>query len=143
MTQMYRAGARRYFDSLAINSYAEESGRAARGCSDRSGELMNRHGDRRGQLWITEIGWGDHGPKHRLIVGAAGQARADHAGVRRDQEAAASAAAERSRLLQLAGRAPYPPQYRDMWGLHTGLLDINGGFKPAFYAFKNGVARLR
>ena len=67
--------------------------------------LMNRHGDRRGRLWITEFGWGDHGPQHRFIVGAAGQARRITQAFERDQEAAASAAAERSRLLQLAGRA--------------------------------------
>jgi hypothetical protein len=38
---------------------------------------------------------------------------------------------------------PYPPQYKDMWGLHTGLLDINGGLKPAYHAFKKAVAPLR
>jgi hypothetical protein len=30
-----------------------------------------------------------------------------------------------------------------MWGLHTGLLDINGTPKPAFSAFKRAVRRLR
>ena len=64
----------RYFDSLAINSYARNQGEL-RGLLRSVRRLMNRHGDRRGQLWITEIGWGDRGPKHRLIVGAPAQAR--------------------------------------------------------------------
>ena len=52
----------------------QESGRAA-GAAQIDSRLMNRHGDRRGRLWITEFGWGDRGPKHRLIVGAPAQAR--------------------------------------------------------------------
>ena len=69
LAQMYRAGGRQYFDSLAINSYARNQGEL-RGLLRSVRRLMNRHGDRRGRLWITEIGWGDRGPKHRLIVGA-------------------------------------------------------------------------
>jgi hypothetical protein len=38
---------------------------------------------------------------------------------------------------------PYPPLYKDMWGLHTGLLDVNGNPKPAFGAFCQAVAALR
>jgi polysaccharide biosynthesis protein PslG len=142
IAQMYRAGARRYFDSLAINSYAKDGGQL-RGILRSIRRLMNRHGDRRGRIWVTEFGWGDTGPKHRFIVGAAGQAR-------RITQAFDVIRQLRHRL-RLSGviyyswrdAPPYPLQYRDLWGLHTGLLDINGGFKPAFYAFKNGVARLR
>lgn len=139
---MYRAGARRVFDSLAINSYAKNH-RELRRLLASIRRLMNRRGDRRGGIWITEIGWGDVGPKHRFIVGARQQAS-------RITKALALIRKKRRRL-RLRGvvyyswrdSPPYPPQYRDLWGLHTGLLDINGGFKPAFYAFKNGVARLR
>jgi hypothetical protein len=142
VAQMYRAGARRYFDSLAVNSYARNQHELRSVVGSIRG-LMNRSGDRSGRLWITEIGWGDHGPNHRLIVGAATQAR------RITQ--AFSVIRKARRRLRLSGvvyyswrdASPYPPQYRDLWGLHTGLLDIDGAFKPAFYAFKNGVARLR
>ena len=132
--QMYRAGAAKYFDSLAINSYARdevELGRLLGSVRKR----MNANRDRRGQIWITEIGWGDRGPKHRYIVGAKGQAK----------RIAASLALirKRQRALRLRGfvyfswhdGAPYAPDFKDMWGLHTGLLDINGQPKPAFHAF--------
>lgn len=142
LAQMYRAGARRYFDSLGIDAYAEDAGQF-RGLLQSIRGVMDRHGDRRGRIWITEFGWGDHGPPHRFIVGAAGQAH-------RITQAFDVIRRLRHRL-RLSGAvyyswrdAPgYPPLYQDMWGLHTGLLNINGGFKPAFYAFKNGVARLR
>jgi hypothetical protein len=104
---------------------------------------MNRHGDRRGKIWITELGWGDVGPKHRLIVGPEGQAR-------RIAQAFALIRKLR-RPLKLSGVVyyrwrdvpAYPPQYKDQWGLHTGLLDINGASKPAFNAFKDAISGLR
>jgi polysaccharide biosynthesis protein PslG len=139
---MYRAGARRAFDSLALNPYARNH-RDLRRLLHSIRRLMNRRGDRRGSIWIAELGWGDHGVKHRFVVGARGQAtriRKSYAVIRTQR-----------RRLRLRGvvyyswrdAAPYPPQYKDMWGLHTGLLEMNGGFKPAYHAFKNAVARLR
>jgi polysaccharide biosynthesis protein PslG len=142
LAAMYRAGAARHFDSLAINSYAKDRGQL-RSLLRMVRRLMNRHGDRRGKIWITELGWGDVGPKHRLIVGAEGQAR-------RIRQAFALIRKVR-RPLKLSGVVyyrwrdvpAYPPQYKDQWGLHTGLLDINGGAKPAFEAFKDAISRLR
>jgi hypothetical protein len=139
---MYRAGAARWFDSLAINSYATDRGQL-RSLLRLVRRLMNRHGDRRGKIWITELGWGDVGPKHRLIVGAEGQAR-------RISQAYALIGRLR-RPLKLSGVVyyrwrdvpAYPPQYKDQWGLHTGLLNINGGAKPAFNAFRDAISRLR
>ena len=140
--QLYRAGGRRYFRTLAINSYARnhrELGRLLRSVR----RLMNSRGHRRGRIWITEIGWGDRGPRHRFIVGARGQAS-------RISRALAYISRNRRRL-RLRGfvyfcwrdAPPYPPLYQDLWGLHTGLLDREGRPKPAYNAFKRGVQRIR
>lgn len=134
LNQMYRAKARRYFDSLAINSYAKdhrELGRLLKSVR----RLMNRRGDRRGSIWITELGWGDRGVEHRFIVGEKGQAS-------RISKSLALIRKQR-RKLRLRGLVyfswrdapPYPPKYEDEWGLHTGLLDIRGAPKKGFYAF--------
>jgi hypothetical protein len=142
LKQMYRAKAKRYFDTLAVNSYAKntkELNRLLRSVR----KLMNRYHDRRAKIWISEIGWGDKGPKHRFIVGAQGQAS-------RITKSIAYIARARRRL-RLRGfvyyswrdAAPYPPLRRDMWGLHTGLLTRSGSHKLAFTAFKDAVARLR
>jgi polysaccharide biosynthesis protein PslG len=139
---MYRAGARQAFDSLAINPYATDH-RQMRNLLRLTRRLMNRHGDRRGTIWISELGWGDRGLRHRFIVGAKGQAqriRKSFDVIRRER-----------RRLRLRGvvyyswrdAEPYPPRFKNLWGLHTGLLRLGGEFKPAYYAFKNAVGRLR
>ena len=140
--QMYRAGAAKYFDSLAINSYAKDEGELGRLLGSVR-KRMNANRDRAGQIWITEFGWGDRGPKHRFIVGARGQAK----------RIAASLALirQRQRALRLRGfvyfswrdGAPYAPDFKDLWGLHTGLLDINGQPKPAFHAVRKKLKSFR
>jgi hypothetical protein len=140
--QMYRAGAKRAFDTLAINSYAKDQ-RQLKSLLTSVRRLMNRRKDWRAPIWITELGWGDKGPKSRFIVGAKGQAK-------RITKSFALIKKQR-RKLRLRGvvyfswrdAPPYPPKYKDLWGLHTGLLKVNGSRKPAYSAFKKAVARLR
>jgi hypothetical protein len=140
--RMYKARAKAAFDTLAINPYVRDHRellkklRAVR-------QLMDRHGDRRAGIWITELGWADAGPRSPFVVGAGRQA----ANVRRSFELIG----RERRKLRLRGviyyswrdASPYPPLYQDFWGLHTGLLRQDGGPKPAFYAFKSALARLR
>jgi hypothetical protein len=140
--QMYRAKAAKYFDSLAINSYAKDHrhlGRMLTAVRKR----MNARRDRRGQIWITEIGWGDRGPRHRFVVGPQGQAT---------RIAKSLALIRKSRrALRLRGvvyfswrdGAPYAPNFADQWGLHTGLLDINGQPKPALDMFDKNLKLFR
>jgi polysaccharide biosynthesis protein PslG len=142
--RLYRARGKRYFDTMAINSYAKDN-RQLSGLLKRIRRQMNRHRDRRAGIWITEIGWGDwySGPPHRFIVGAEGQA------VRIEQSF--GLLGRMKDKLRLRGVVyyswrdlrPYPPKYNDMWGLHTGLLDVNGNPKPAYGAFQRAVANLR
>ena len=142
LRRIYAAGARRWFDALAINSYATTR-RELRGLLRSVRRLMNRHHDRRGRIWVTELGWGDHGPRHRFIVGARGQARRIRSSFGYLRRA--------RRHLRLRGvvyyswrdLAPYPPLYRDLWGLHTGLLRRDGSAKPAYSAFVRAARRLR
>jgi polysaccharide biosynthesis protein PslG len=140
--QMYRAGGKRAFDSLAINSYATDQRELGRLLSSIRA-LMNSRGDRGGRIWITELGWGDKGLRHRFIVGAKGQAS-------RITKSFALIRKQRRRL-RLRGvvyfswrdQRPYPPRFENLWGLHTGLLRIDGAPKPAYFAFKRAVRRLR
>jgi hypothetical protein len=132
--QMYSAKAARYFDSLAVNSYARDHKELGRLLGSIR-KLMNERGDRRGSIWITELGWGDRGVEHRFVVGEEGQAT-------RISRSLALIRKQR-RKLRLRGvvyfswrdAPPYPPDYENMWGLHTGLLDIHGAPKPGFHAF--------
>jgi hypothetical protein len=142
--RLYRARGKRYFDTLAINSYAKDN-RQLSGLLKRIRRHMNRNRDRRAGIWVTEIGWGDWytGPPHRFIVGAEGQA------ARIEQSfGLLDRMKDKLRLRGVVYYSwrdlrPYPPKYNDMWGLHTGLLDVNGNPKPAYHAFARAVAALR
>jgi hypothetical protein len=132
--QMYKAKAGKYFDSLAINSYAKDQRELSRLLTSVR-TIMNKSRDRSGKIWITELGWGDKGPKHRFVVGEKGQAK-------RIAQSLAFVKAKRKKL-KLRGivyfswrdGAPYAPKFSDEWGLHTGLLDVNGAPKKAFESF--------
>ena len=140
--QMYKAGAAKHFDSLAINSYAKDHKELSRLLTSVR-KQMNKRRDRRGKIWITELGWGDAGPKHRFNVGAGGQAK-------RISKSLALIRKKRGKLglrgvvyFSWRDGAPYAPNFEDQWGLHTGLLDITGAPKKGFHAFGQRVRSLR
>ena len=134
ISRLYRAKGKRYFDTLAINGYARNNAELSE-LLHRIRRNMKRHRDRRAGLWITEIGWGDGGPAHRFNVGPQGQAARIANSFRLLAKLAPKLRLRGVVYYSWRDHAPYPPKYNDMWGLHTGLLDLNGNPKPAYYAF--------
>jgi len=132
---MYRAGAGPAFHTLAINAYARSSS-GVPALAWRARRLMDRHRDRGGALRVTEFGWATGGPSSPFRVSPEEQARRVTSTLR-------SLHASRHRL-RLRGVVyynwsdgdPYPPLFRDFFGLHTGLLDVNKQPKPAYHAFR-------
>ncbi len=138
---MYRAGARRSFETLALNPYGATSGEVIKRVKT-TRRTMDRFGDRRARIWVTELGWADQGPASRFTVGPKVQAARIRATITELWK-------QRERL-KIRGFVYYnwrdSPPYaggRDFWGLHTGLLDIDGRQKPAYEAFRSTVAGLR
>jgi hypothetical protein len=139
---MYRAGARSAFDTLAINAYGRSPG-AAMGMLGGIRRLMNARGDRSARIWVSEFGWATGGKSRKFRVSQARHARWVGKLLR--------GLHRRRRGLRLRGAIyynwrdapPYPPRYQDFFGLHTGLLDINGNPKPAFFAFKRVASGIR
>ena len=140
--QMYRAGGKRAFDTLAINSYARSAGELKRLLRSVR-KIMNRRGDRRAKIWITELGWCDKGPRHRFCVGTRKQSsliRSSLALIRKER-----------RSLRLRGFVyyswidgrPYAPAFQDLWGLHTGLLKVSGRPKQALKTFTRSARSFR
>ena len=105
---------------------------------------MNARGNRRAKIWVTELGWETEGRATASWSGAAARRDASRsfAYLRRHRH--------RGRL-RLRGvvyyswrdSRPYPPHYKDMWGLHTGVLRLDGSPKPAYHAFRRAVRGLR
>ena len=134
---LYRAGARRSFDAVAVHAYARNH-RGAMAIVRRARAITRAHGDGRKPIWVTEMGWATGGPVSRNTrayrTSASGQAS-------RVSSTLAAFARARRRLgiglvvwFSLQDRQPGGGE-RDWWGLHTGLFDVNGNAKPGWYAF--------
>jgi len=142
ITQLYRARMGRSISSLAINSYARNSRELGRLLKSIR-KLINRRGGRRDQIWITELGWATSGPRSRFNLGVRGQAR--------QISSSYSLIRKQRRRLKLRGVVyfswkdlpRYAPLYQNLWGLHAGLLNLDGTPKSGFNSFKRAVGRIR
>jgi hypothetical protein len=134
---LYNAGARPFFDAVAVHGYARNS-RGSMRIVRRARKIMRAHGDRRKPIWVTEMGWATGGPVSRNTrayrTSTSGQARRVRSTLR-------AFARSRRRLgiglvvwFSLQDRFPARGE-RDWWGLHTGLFDVRGNPKPGWFAF--------
>jgi hypothetical protein len=142
ITGMYKAKGARYFDTLAPNAYGKTAQDVIRNMGDLR-RLMNRSGDRRGKIWITEVGWGTGGPRHRFNIGERGQAAQIPKLLRGLHRVRGRLRMRGVVYFGWQDLPPYPPAFKDMWGLHTGLFKLSGRAKPAYGAFKRVAPRLR
>ena len=139
---LYRAHGKRYFDTLAINSYAKNS-RELKRLLRQIRRIMNHYHDRRAKIWITELGWATSGPHNRFNVGEAGQAHRISSSYKLIRKLRRRYRLRGVVYFAWKDQPPYAPLFQDLWGLHTGLLRQNGTFKPSFNAYKRAVRRLR
>jgi hypothetical protein len=140
--QMYKAGGKSAFDTLAVNSYA----RSAKELHSRLAGLrkvMNRAGDRRARIWITEIGWCDKGARHRFCVGTKKQSTLTKASLRQIKRDRGRMKLRGFVYFSWRDGKPYGPAFKNLWGLHTGLLKLNGKPKPALRSFKSVARSIR
>ena len=134
---MYKAGAKKWFDTLAINPYGRSANAVMNNIS-KVRDIMRKYHDS-ARIWSTELGWSDTGPRSPQRVGAQGQAK--------QIDKLVKAMVRQRRKLKLRGfvyfgwrdAAPYLGGV-DFWGLHTGLLNLDGQPKPAYSAFQKAVA---
>jgi polysaccharide biosynthesis protein PslG len=140
VTEMYEAGAEGAFDAIAVNAYAETPKLMFKNLG--KVRAIMRYFQDPAKIWITELGWGTGGPRYRFRVSRSRQA--EYVG------RALRGLEERRFKLGLRGFVHYqwqdaPPygEAGDFWGLHTGLLDMEGDEKPVFNVFRRIGQRLR
>jgi hypothetical protein len=140
--RMYKAGLRKFQHTFAFNAYANNTKDLKRKLQ-LVRKLMNKGRAKKKRIWITEIGWASAGKKHRLNKGRRGQAR--------EITRAIKLINGQRKKLRLRGFVYY--NWRDSlpyregisagtWGFHAGLIERDGGFKPAQRAFRIAVGRL-
>ena len=133
---LYKAGAARSFDVLAINPYGRTASAVIKNIKNVRTIMRKFHDS--APIWATEVGWSDSGPSSPQRAGAQGQAK--------QVGKLISLAVKNRRKLKLRGivyfgwrdAAPYQGG-KDFWGLHTGLLTLDGSPKPAFFAMQKAL----
>jgi hypothetical protein len=139
---MYDAGGRDTFDSVAVHPYAAAADQTY-DIMRRVRKVMDKAGDRSTPMRVTELGWATWGnTPNPFNVGPRGQAEL----VKRVW---ATLVRHRDQL-KLRGLVyynwrdipPHAPKFQDYFGLHVGLLSIDGTPKPAYANFVNVVHTL-
>lgn len=133
LQRLYRLHAAPDFDSVGLHPYANNAA-ASLAQLESARRVMNRAGDKKGGIWVTEIGWAGRGPRNNpYFKGLQGQARI--------LTRALSAYKRKARSFNLRGVFWY--SWRDKtggdlicdWCGHAGLRTKSGAAKPAWKAF--------
>jgi hypothetical protein len=133
LQSMLAAGAANWMDTLGVNAYSRTpAGMIAKLQAIRS--TLDGGGGTKVALRVTEFGWSDNGPGGEYRLSPSGQASAIATVIHDFSN-------DRTQL-DLLGFVYFDwrdskryPGVPDFWGLHTGLLNLNGTAKPALAAF--------
>ena len=140
--QMYAAGGRSAFDTLAVHPYQPRVAQlVARLRAVR--RVMDAHGDRAARIWATEFSWSDAGPAAAQLAGIDGQGRLIAGAVKTLGRLRGSLRLRGMIYVFWRDLDPYPPAFKDFWSLHTGLLRRDGSAKPSYEAFRGAVSTIR
>lgn len=126
------------FDVMAVHGYAI----SARGPGKILGltrRIMRRGGDRRKQIWMTEIGWSTGGPPFPFTGSERFQARTLRAAFSR--LAACRRRWKLERVFWFSYRDRNPGGQQDYWGFHNGLRRLDGHPKPAHRQFLRVIGK--
>ena len=135
LRKMFKAGARKVFDGFALHSYK----RSADDVLDeirKARDLLADLNAKKWKVYVTEFGWATGGPPSGHTVDESKQGRLI--------KSTYVKLAEQRKKLKIASvdyyawrDAPPPTDFGggpDYWGLHTGLLRVDGTPKPALNA---------
>jgi hypothetical protein len=135
---MFKAGAGEFLDVFALHAFARDAAGSVAAAETTRSLLTELQSE--APIWITEVGWASGGPASPFTTGEQGQAERIRT--------ALGAFSRRRAELGVRGVIYYnwrdAPVYeggQDFFGLHTGLLDIQGRPKPALEAYRSVAGR--
>jgi polysaccharide biosynthesis protein PslG len=135
--QMYKDGARRYFNVLGFNDYSSQV-RFAEADLRLLRQTMDQHGDSRKPIWVSEFGWASAGPSSPFRAGSKDPRQV-------------------SRLLQFMVRNRHrlnigkvffydwrdpPVRPINWWGVNMGMYRQNGTQRPVANVIVSAARRL-
>jgi hypothetical protein len=130
---MFEAGAGDSLDVFALHAFARDTPGSV-GAAESARGLLGELGSK-APIWITEVGWASGGPASPFTVGPEGQAERIRETLttfwRRRQELGL-----RGVIYYNWRDAPVYEGGQDFFGLHTGLLELDGRPKPALAAYR-------
>jgi hypothetical protein len=133
MSGIYRIrGAPRLFDAVSIHPYAARPKGVIRACRELRA-IMDRHGDRRTPIWITEVGWSTGGvgwAQSPYRASEAGQARFLSRTYRK-----LIALRSSLRLRRVVWNGWQDAQPGTPWTINMGLIRYDESAKPSLAAY--------
>jgi hypothetical protein len=137
LRSMLHAGAASAMNTLGVNGYSKTASGMVT-LLRRVRSVLNHAGAQGTAIRVTEIGWSDKGPGSPFRLGSAGQARQIRAVVRDFYAVRGALDLRGFTYYDWRDARPYPGGV-NFWGLHTGLLKLNGRAKPALRAFSSAA----
>jgi len=138
---VFRAGGARSFDTFAVHPYAPTSKGLFKRVREVRRFLDTLPGGKRKRLRVTEVGWASQGPKSRYTVGPTRQARYAEEMVRGLYRSRRSLKLDGFVFYNWRDATPFPGG-KDFWGLHAGLMRLDGTPKPVLARFRRATQRL-
>jgi hypothetical protein len=142
LEDMYKAGAKGTFDTLAVHPYSHDDRTVVALIGD-ARTVLDQHGDH-AKIWVTEFGWATSDPH----ASSYGHTEKDQAKLIGDTVARLGSVREQLGLrgfdyFYWAESAPPPDPSDDdpLWN-HVGLLSYGDRPKLGFFAFRDAVADL-
>ena len=125
---LYRAGARKHFDGVAVHPYSRSPGKAMEVVDD-ARRTMRKHRDGKTPVWISEVGWATSGQRTSVTVKPRVQAR-----YLRQTFTMAARSRKRRRIAGVIWYS-FQDTRRRHWIYRTGMFTASGKAKPSWKAF--------
>jgi hypothetical protein len=140
LRQLLKAGAGRWMDTFGVNAYSANAVDMVKLLREIR-TALDDGGARHVAIRVTEFGWANMGPDGHFSLTTSGQAQEIGAVVRDFGQLRTQLDLKGFVYFDWRDAKPYPGGH-NFWGLHTGLLNLNGSAKPALEAFSSATRSL-